>query len=172
MAIVIGAHVAGGGRQIPLGTRKGTQIPNETRRERSPLALQASADLWEEQRPGAQLRSLTAVYNCIGLVFASRRTWVDTSEVEWILQEDEYREVRNDAEAQSGDLVIYRSPRDGDVTHAAVIVRVDHDIEKAARHIYVLSKWGADGEYLHRTEDVPELLGKPVEFWTDRKGER
>jgi len=169
VAIVIGARVSGGSRQIPLGTRKGTQIANETRQERSPLALQASTELWKEHRPEARLRSLTAVYNCIGLVFASRRTWVDTSEVEWILQEDEYRELRNDADAQSGDIVVYRSLHDGSVTHAGIIVRLEPDVEKAVRHIYVLSKWGADGEYLHRVEDVPELLGSPAEFWTDRR---
>ncbi len=29
---------------------------------------------------------------------------------------------------------------------------------------------GADGEYFHDASDVPYLLGKPSEYWTDRKG--
>jgi hypothetical protein len=35
--------------------------------------------------------------------------------------------------------------------------------------IVVLSKWGYDGEYPHKVSYVPDALGSPEEFWTDRK---
>jgi len=33
----------------------------------------------------------------------------------------------------------------------------------------VLSKWGADGEYIHGASRVPAYLGTPAEYWTDRR---
>jgi hypothetical protein len=43
------------------------------------------------------------------------------------------------------------------------------DPSNGADYLQVLSKWGADGEYLHDLTDVPYLLGRPAEYWTDRK---
>jgi hypothetical protein len=34
----------------------------------------------------------------------------------------------------------------------------------------VLSKWGADGEYVHSSLELPSYLGTPAQFWTDRRG--
>ncbi len=44
------------------------------------------------------------------------------------------------------------------------------DPHKGTDYLQVLSKWGADGEYFHDLTDVPYLLGRPAEYWTDRKG--
>lgn len=33
----------------------------------------------------------------------------------------------------------------------------------------VVSKWGADGEYIHGASKVPGFLGVPAEYWTDRR---
>jgi hypothetical protein len=34
---------------------------------------------------------------------------------------------------------------------------------------WVISKWGDEGEYRHRIDDVPAVYGAATEFWTDRK---
>ena len=73
---------------LPLATREKNPIPNEQRRELSPARLKTIDELWKRERPDAILRSSTAVYNCMGLVFASRRTWVDTSYLEMIFDEE------------------------------------------------------------------------------------
>jgi len=34
----------------------------------------------------------------------------------------------------------------------------------------VVSKWGADGEYIHGADKTPWIFsGKPAEYWTDRR---
>lgn len=89
--MIIGAGGPSDRASIPLGTRRGTFIPNERRRELNPATLRASVDLWTRERPNARLRSVTAVYNCMGLVFASRRTCIDSTSLDTILREDEYQ---------------------------------------------------------------------------------
>jgi len=116
-----------------------------------------------------ELRSITATYNCIGLVVASRRTWVDTGVLIAILQDDGFRQLPGAEFAKVGDLVIYRDAA-GDVCQVGVIIEKRLVVPGSQRDpLWVLSKWGANGEYLHDVTDVPELLGHPVEYWTDRK---
>jgi hypothetical protein len=86
-----------------------------------------------------------------------------------ILLEDNYRQLTGLAESQVGAIVIYRDTRDHSVSHVALIVSIEARVDAAAWKITVISQWGADGEYIHLMEDVPELLGRPMEYWTDRR---
>jgi hypothetical protein len=153
---------------IPLATKEGTYIPNERRRERPPDSLRAVVDLWVRERPRAQLRSITATYNCVGLVFASRRTWVDTDHVPMILEEDGYYKVPALDQLKAGDVVIYRD-ENGTITHIGSVLSIEPVVSNATWKITVLSQWGADGEYVHPPEYVPRHLGRPTEYWTERK---
>jgi cell wall-associated NlpC family hydrolase len=73
-------------------------------------------------------------------------------------------------ESEIGDVVVYRDGS-GEVCHVGIVARKNLLIPGSQEDpLAVLSKWGADGEYLHNMTDVPELLGRPAEFWTDRKG--
>ena len=74
-----GNYLVGG--QLPLATRKGKQIPNDSRGEQPPFRLQAAKDMFETSHDTVKARSLTGVYNCMGLVFGSRRTWIDPDEM-------------------------------------------------------------------------------------------
>lgn len=154
---------------IPLATRQGTWIPNVRRPEQAPDTLMAYIDLYKEKLPKARLRSSTAVYNCVGLVFASRRTWVDTQVVPTILTEDEYHKLVSPRDVEIGDLVIYRESRRNIMTHVGVIVERRADVPSAEWEIIVMSKWGAAGEYIHPLKDVPIHYGEAAEFWTDRR---
>jgi hypothetical protein len=155
--------------ELLLQTRTKGKIPNELRPERPKIALDASVELWKNYRPDALLRSLTATYNCIGLVVASRRAWVDPEHLLRVLQEDGYTKLTKAAEAQKGDVVVYRDD-DGEVCHAGIVVGKNILTEGGKQDaLRVLSKWGADGEYEHDLSYVPALLGKAVEFWTDRR---
>jgi hypothetical protein len=93
-----------------LETRARWRIPNEVRPERPPIALAESVRILGEVFPDARLRSITAVYNCVGLVVASRRTWVDPAHLIRVLQEDGYRRLAGAAEAEPGDVVAYHDP--------------------------------------------------------------
>jgi hypothetical protein len=124
----------------------------------------------KQSHPDALLRSITATYNCVGLVVASRRTWVDTEHLLTILIEDGSRRLRGPEEARVGDVVVYRDEA-GDVSHVGMVSQKKiADPRSDADFLQVLSKWGADGEYFHDATDVPYLLGRPAEYWTDRKG--
>lgn len=87
-----------------------------------------------------------------------------------ILEDDGYVEV-TPAEVMPGDLVIYRDGT-GDISHVAVVVRHEPDVENARWKTTVLSQWGADGEYLHDHTDVNEVLGKPDKFYSEKRRTR
>lgn len=154
---------------LPLYTRTKRPIPNEMRPERNPVSLKAAIEEWEKLCPEAELRSITNVYNCMGLLFASRRTNIYPEHVFDILNDDEYRKILDIRDISIGDIVIYRDTDSYDVTHVATVISKQALIKTATWDVKVLSKWGGDGEYMHNLEYVPEVYGKPGEFWTDRK---
>ena len=156
------------GEQLPLATKVGRQIRNERRSERVPAALEAARRMVLTHHPTARLRSLTATYNCMGMVFANRRTTVSTDDLSMILADDEYRSVSSQADLVPGDLAVYKNAT-GAVVHVGLIAEIAVSLRQAERVIMVVSQWGADGEYFHRADDVNPALGAPVEYWTDRR---
>jgi hypothetical protein len=154
---------------LALETRARNPIDNAMKPERPKVALEASAALFKKLFPDAQLRSLTALYNCIGLIVASRRAWVDPSDLIRVLREDGYRKLTSAQEAEMGDVVIYRNQR-GEVCHAGIVLRKNLLSGQEDDLLTVLSKGGADGEYIHGLSKLPAYLGTPTQFWTDRRG--
>lgn len=112
------------------------------------------------------LRSITAVYNCLGLPFAARRTCIEPDHTQMILTEDGYTKLPGADHAQIGDIVVYR--HDSEDAHVGVLIRIEDPL-LMHRKLFVLSKWGAFGEYTHPIDAVPPLFGQPHEFWTDRR---
>lgn len=167
-------HIIGAGGEkdrasLPLYTHSREFIPNETRLEFAPATLQAAKELLGKKHPQAKLRSSTSIYNCMGLVFASRRTWVDTEYTRLILRGDEYQRIDNLFDVRVGDIVLYKNNKGKDITHVGIVAEIIPQISTASFGFKVMSKWGANGEYIHFIEDVPELLGHPSEYWTDRR---
>ncbi len=167
MSFIIEAGGPSDRDSIPLATRERNYIPNERRLEQSPAQLRAAVEIWQRERPNARLRSITAVYNCMGLVFASRRTWIEPDHISMILTDDGYSRLDGESEAKIGDIVVYK--KNLALTHVGIIIGFDDDLSVGTRKMKVLSKWGANGEYIHRIDDVPVLFGVPAEFWTDRR---
>ena len=153
---------------LRMETRAKWQIPNELRSERHKEALDAAVELHRAAHPNAVLRSITAVYNCVGMVLSSRRAWVDTEHIRRILREDGFRRLTDSSEAECGDVVIYHDD-EGEACHMGLIAHKKIIQGQDEDHLRVLSKWGSDGEYFHDLSDVPLLLGRPAEFWTDRR---
>jgi hypothetical protein len=89
----------------------------------------------------------TGIYNCHGMVFASRRTQIhESSEINKILMEDGYVEIKNDKDVLPGDIVLYLDLESGDILHSAiVIIKPSENMGNP----YVLSKWGKWREVLH-----------------------
>ncbi len=111
------------------------------------------------------IRSVSShMYNCVGMVFANRRTWLNVERLTWILQQDGYRRTTV-GELHAGDIVVYTD--DETPVHVGLIICVHPPLGNIL-NIRVLSKWGKDGEVEHRMQDVPSPLGKPSQFWTER----
>jgi hypothetical protein len=133
------------------------------------LALQAAIELAKEICPDAIFRSITNLYNCMGLVVASRRVWVDPEHAIKILTDDGYRELGGPDEADCGDIVIYHNDQ-AEPIHIAIVAWKNLLLAGEQRDpLTVLSKWGGDGEYFHEVSKVPGYLGQPAQYWTDRR---
>ena len=167
--ILINPGGAADRESIKLATSKNTTIPNWRRKERAPEALREAMRIVLENHPGRSLRSLTATYNCIGMIFANRRTCIEPEHVPMILSDDRYVEVRAPADVKPGDLVIYHEPSTADVSHVALVVSNTAKLENGSSLIIVLSQWGSHGEYFHDYRDVPEALGRPDQFYSERR---
>ncbi len=167
MAVILEAGHERDNAAIKLATRNGRWIMNERRNEWAPAELRAAANSCEREHPNATLRSSTAVYNCMGLVFASRRTWVDINQLGIIVEDDGYEKLANPNEVQIGDIALYKY--EGEVTHVGIIVRSESIGTTGTPVITVLSKWGVAGEYVHSVHDVPDVYGEAEEYWTERK---
>ena len=110
---------------------------------------------------------MSNTYNCMGMIFASRRTWIQPEHLEMILEEDGYRQLDHPDELEQGDLVVYRD-NGGNATHIGVVAAMTLFGNDRRREITILSQWGQAGEYLHMIQDVNPWLGTPSEYWTDR----
>jgi len=166
--LLIGGGSESDRRSIPLSTKKGEFIPNEKRLEKNPSQLKASEQIHKKSYSSIRLRSLTSTYNCVGMVFASRRVWVDTGVISQILKDDEYKRISAD-EVQVGDIVLYRNWDPTVYSHIGIVIEREKPGSASIEDMIVLSKWGQDGEYLHRLNDVSPMLGQAVEFWSEKK---
>ncbi len=153
--------------QLPLSTKLGTSIPNEQKVEAVPAVMNARKEQVINGHPERRVRSLNSGYNCMGMMFASRRTAIDPVHLRMILLEDGYRRITDEAELQIGDMVVYRDEA-GEVSHVGMVTEVRINLAGAYREVFVLSQWGQYGEYFHRVDDVGPWLGQPREYWTDR----
>jgi hypothetical protein len=171
MGVIIGAGTENDPLRLPLATLDGWPIPNERSTEDSPDRLQEAVDIWSKARPRAKLRSLSSQYDCVGLVFASRRTCIDSAYLIEILRRDSYRKLNSEKDVEVGDVVVYwnREVSRTVPTHVGIVVSMDPDLSNAKLRIRVLSQWGYDGEYLHEVLDVPEAFGSEVEYWSERR---
>jgi hypothetical protein len=167
MELIIGAGSPNDKLAIALDTCSKKHIRNERPKELPPTMMRAALDIDREINPNACLRSASSTYNCMGMVFASRRTCIDITELEFILKEDNYRKLAGVQEAEVGDVVVYC--KNGIPEHVGIISSLDINVANASREVKVLSKWGHHGEYIHLIQDVPSQYGSPTMFWTDRR---
>lgn len=136
-----------------------------------PAANEANVRRWSGEFPNAILRSISGTYNCMGMVFASRRTWVDISELRMILEEDGYQKLPNSSFAFLGDVVVYQYGQSG-YHHVGIIAELRRLPGGDAPLMKILSKWGDAGEYIHSLNEVPATYGVPYEYWTERRDAR
>ena len=104
------------------------------------------------------------MYNCVGMIFSSRRAWIHIDEIYDILTHDGYNEIRFNR-IEVGDVVVYTEKRNPE--HVGLITHVGRR-KGEIENVRVLSKWGKEGEIEHYLNVVPERFGQPSEFWSER----
>lgn len=157
---------------IPLYTRGKHYIANTRKLEAHPDIMKEKVRFAQSISPDVKLRSATQVYNCMGMVFASRRTCVDIDRLDLIITDDRYLETRDLSQVKIGDVVVYgvKQPESGETpAHVGIIVDKTPNIAQAGWNVTVMSQWGQDGEYIHPMEAVPPLFGSVIKYLTDRK---
>lgn len=168
---IIGQQERGGqGDSIPLSTRKGTPIENSVMKPRKiPPEEKWRMDglsgihslSMSQQSQIENTNEADTSYNCVGMVFGSRRVHICPSQIPLVLQEDDYQEVGPD-DILVGDVVTWQDT-DGDFNHIGVIVAVE--LKRNIRFPRVLSKWGNGGERIHPPRLVPTVYGPTIKYW-------
>ena len=161
-------------RMLRLDTRTGQPIENEV------AALPTKQSLAREQILATKFGTnwekrigLCGIYNCAGLVWASRRTAI-YEDAEWdkIYQDDDYRELKGSELPMPGDLAIYSQNMVGYI-HVGLVLSLGQGVLPTGKPFpKILSKWGdASGEYIHYPGDVPfqgHFSDFQLKYWTDR----
>lgn len=168
MEYIIGEGSERDPRSLPLSTKEGSYIPNVRRLEDPPEMRHGAIQMFTTQHGNARLRSSSSTYNCVGHVFAARRTWVESDHLPMILEKDGYSRVDDPQKLWVGDVVVYENAA-GEITHVGQVVEIQKSVHDGSHSVVILSKWGVYGEYLHELSDVPLLLGTPKTFWTERR---
>jgi hypothetical protein len=137
---------------ITVETRKGNRIENEQVLDEISIYEKQQEVEIVKKFPGITLRNdSTAIYNCNGLTFASRRTriWI-TSEIRKILQDDNYHKIE-ELKVLPGDVILYIA-KNGDIEHSGIVVS---EPDRNLRIPFILSKWGNGPEIIHFATNCP-----------------
>ena len=143
--------------ELALETAEKNRIPNTQSKELSSQELLQVTDIEKKWGDRITPRSgPTPIYNCHGLVFASRRTGIfDNSSIRQIFEDDRYREIQKE-DALPGDIVIYFNK--GDIEHSAIIINAPS--ESLLKIPLVYSKWGKYSEVIHLQNQCPYNLSE------------
>jgi hypothetical protein len=149
---------------VPLATRSGRPISNsiDPRPAAEAVALAMRSDHVRLSVAGAdRLQPPTGLYNCHGLVFASRRSNVpaagDDLDITQLLRADGYERVLG---PRPGDVVAYVDPR-GDIEHTGFVSTVEQLGSTPVVHVW--SAWGGLGEFRHRVDQTP--YSRTIQYW-------
>jgi hypothetical protein len=159
--------------EIALETSKGNQIGNWQGAKVAFGRIEAFRDMCRH-RPHWHFRCDShGLYNCAGLVWASRRTGIsENSEWKKVLRDDGYRQI---SEPHLDDLVLYRDTADLICLHVGRVIAIVPGISEASPIIpVVLSKWGHDlGESVHFAHDhaIDSSYNVSIEYWTERQND-
>jgi hypothetical protein len=91
---IIGLGTKADPNSLELFTKDRKRIPNTQPKEDAPARLKAAKDMVEKGYPSVRMRSLSATYDCVGMVLASRRTRIGAEHLKMILNGDGYHRMK------------------------------------------------------------------------------
>ena len=143
---------------IGVETSKQTRIRTEQGAGLTNLDRGIDREFDDKFKNARRRTEVSALYNCHGMTFASRRTRIVRAiDVRRILDDDNYQVVTG-ANILPGDIVLYLSAS-GDVNHSGVVVECP-----LGSPPWVFGKWGNGGEFIHEVRDCPALYGPEIEY--------
>ncbi|MCH8032754.1 MAG: hypothetical protein IH950_03210 [Bacteroidetes bacterium] len=139
-------------KSIALDTRLGNPIENEIAPTPSDKNIEKDQFLYQNNilKWTRRVQS-TGQYNCLGHVWASRRTSIYSEAArKLILTDDGYTELFFSSAPLPDDFIVYEDVDSGDYLHIGRVIAVSNS------EIKILSKWDdSSGEYIHSPEDAP-----------------
>jgi hypothetical protein len=159
---------------IALSTRKGAPIENLV--ELAPGEREIGIFRRYTEKHGANWeprRAATGVYNCAGLVWASRRTSIlDPGEWDKIISDDGYKWLPEGQLPVAGDIAVYVDQDNDEIYHVARVAFLRPGIVGGKKIPWAISKWNStSGESIHSVYDVPfdkEGVNCALKYVTDR----
>jgi hypothetical protein len=101
----------------------------------------------------ARPNTISKIYNCHGMIFASRRTGIDQlDEIGKILYEDNYKPV-DTKNILAGDIVLYFE-ENGEISHSGLVI-IPAPNHSFIAETFILSKWGDSCEVIHGLYNCP-----------------
>jgi uncharacterized protein YijF (DUF1287 family) len=141
--------------ELDLSTRRLRHINNSMNREPALDGMHmAVADMKRDYKQAVHRDEVgpCRTFNCHGLTFGSRRTWIDRpADIQKILDDDDYVEV-DIKNVKPGDIAIYR--KNGEIDHSGIVVDF---VQNRPR---ILSKWAFLHEVVHFPWDCPYNEGQ------------
>jgi hypothetical protein len=159
--LIVGLGEANDPNRIALQTVQKWDIPNARKLPKSPAQMKSAYQIHKQGHLSLEVRSLRSEYNCVGLIFGSRRTVIDIEHVNKIFEHDGYKKI-DFSKGEQGDIVLYED------TSGPVHVGVLWSHHPISQEWIVLSQWGSDGEYFHQINDTREDWRHKVTLWTER----
>ena len=163
-------------RRIILQTHLGANIKNEIAVHPVPEHAVAKFRRLVEHHPRWIVRKPpTGIYNCVGHVWACRRTAVYDKFDEAVLRiraDDGYRTIDWESESPvPGDVACYWEGLNPyrNCLHVGQVIYL-RSRSSLPPEVFVLSKWDdVCGEVIHVADDYPANFGNArMEYWTDR----
>jgi len=159
---------------LPVMTLRGSPIPTLSELNLAPSDRKTWQRLAASHKSWLERRVPTARYNCAGLAWSSRRTWVDSADqtVDLIRVEDQYSVLPRTTEAiREGDLVVYFLAGQGarrQFFHVGQVVSIGQGNPWEANTL-VLSKFGWGAEVRHFLHEIPDRGFQYIEheFWRE-----
>ncbi len=87
---------------------------------------------------------------------------MDSEKIQNSLTKDGYKRISQKL-LTAGDVVLYELANE--FTHIGMVLFVDSQNDS---NIWILSKWGFAGEFIHHLHDVPGDYGVASQFWSER----
>lgn len=131
--------------ELELSTRRNRHIGNKMNREPPLQGARLAVEAYKRQYPNATHRDDVgpcSTFNCHGLTFGARRTWIDKpADVQKILDDDDYVQI-DIKSVKPGDIAIFR--KNGEIDHSGIVVEVDQ-----FKRPRILGKWAYLHEVVH-----------------------